>query len=234
MSTHVEPLQVVLEQDVIDEVSQASTRAASSGWTPERFASEQIRGLVQRIFLSSQPPCRQVVFSAVDPGTEIRELCLQVAQTLTGQLRRVCVVDCLAERVNGGMAGEPRLDRGVLGALRESSHQISDRLWLVPGQMFWGGSGEVWSAEMLSRRLHELRLEFDGCVMQAPATGMSSLAGLLARLSDGLILVVEAHSTRRLAAQKAQTMLRAAEVKLLGTVLSERRFPIPERLYRRL
>jgi Mrp family chromosome partitioning ATPase len=46
-----------------------------------------------------------------------------------------------------------------------------------------------------------------------------------------VILVIEAHRTRRLAAQKALMNLRATGARLLGTVLIERTFPIPARLY---
>ncbi len=234
MTTRAEALRAVLEHEVFDEISQSSGRTSSPSWTPERFASEQIRGLVQRIFLSSQPPCRQVVFSAVDPETEIREICMQVGQALTEHLPKVCMVDCVAGKAYGGMTGEPIFSHGVSGALRDSSRQLSARLWLVPSEAIWGGPDEVCSAEGVGRRLTQLRSEFDGCVIQAPAPGTSGTAGLLGRLSDGLILVLAAHSTRRLAAQKAQATIRAANATLLGTVLSERMFPIPERLYRRL
>ncbi len=234
MTTRVEPLRLLLEHEVIDERSQTSRPVPASGWTPEGCAGDQIRGLVQRIFLSSRPPCRQVVFSAVDSETNIREICMRVGQTLTEHVRKVCIVDCLAEKACGGMTGEPIFSREVSGAPRESSRQVSGQLWLMASEVFWGGPGEVCSAEVLSRRLHQLRSEFDGCVIQAPAAGTSGTAGLLGRLSDGMILVLEAHSTRRLAAQRAQAMLRAADAKLPGMVSSERTFPIPEKLYRRL
>ena len=234
MTTRAEPLRLLLEHAVIEEKSQTSAPVARSAWTLDGFASDQIRGLVQRIFLSSHPPCRQVVFSGVDAETEIREICMRVAQTLTEHVRKVCLVDCLSEKAYGGMNGEPIFGHEASGAPRESSRQLSGQVWRMAGEVFWGGPGEVCSAEVLSRRLHQLRSEFDGCVIQAPAAGISGTAGLLGRLSDGMILVLQAHSTRRLAAQRAQTMLRAADAKLLGMVLSERTFPIPEKLYRRL
>ena len=234
MTTHTEPLGLLLGHEVVDERSQTSRPVPASGWTPEGFASDQIRGLVQRIFLSSHPPWRQVAFSAVDAETDIRQICMRVAQTLTEHLRKVCIVDCLSEKAYGGTTGDPIFSREVSGAPRESSRQPSGQVWRMASEVFWGGPGEVGSAEVLNRRLSQLRSEFDGCVIQAPAAGTSGTAALLGRLSDGMILVLEAHWTRRLAAQRAQAMLRAGDAKLLGTVLSERTFPIPEKLYRRL
>ena len=234
MTTRAEAFGALLDHEVLDEIVQAPGHSSPRSWTPEHFADEQIRGLVQRIFLSGQPPCRQVVFSAVDPETEIREICMQVGQALTEHLPKVCIVDCLVDNAYGGMNGEPIFSGGVSGTLRDSSRQLSARLWAMPGEMIWGGPDEVCAAEGVGRRLTQLRSEFDGCVIQAPPAGMTGTAALLGRLSDGLILVLAAHSTRRLAAQRAQAAIRAANARLLGTVLSERTFPIPEGLYRRL
>ncbi len=234
MTTRAEALPVVLEPEVFDEISQVPDGSPSPGWTPERFAREQIQGLVQGIFLSSQPACRQVAFSAVDQETDLGELCMQVGQALSRHLPKVCIVDCVKDKAYGGMAGEPIFGRAASGGLRASCRQLSPHLWMAGGEGIWNGPDEAATAEGLGRRLTQLRSEFDGCVIQAPPAGTSSTARLLGRLSDGLILVLAAHSTRRLAAQKAQAAIRAANVRLLGTVLSERTFPIPERLYRRL
>jgi len=76
-----------------------------------------------------------------------------------------------------------------------------------------------------------LRLEFDYTVIQSPPAGLYSELG---QLSDGMILVLQANSTRRAAAKKVKQMLQATNVRLLGAVLSERTFPIPQKLYKKL
>jgi Mrp family chromosome partitioning ATPase len=53
-------------------------------------------------------------------------------------------------------------------------------------------------------------------------------------LTDGFILVVEANATRREAALQVAENLRAANVRILGAVLNQRTFPIPEKLYSKL
>ncbi len=58
----------------------------TAGWTLESFAEEQIRGLVRQVFLPGWPrPCRQVVFSPVDQGSDIAPICMQVGQTLADE-----------------------------------------------------------------------------------------------------------------------------------------------------
>lgn len=61
-----------------------------------------------------------------------------------------------------------------------------------------------------------------------------SETAIMGRLKDGVARVIEAHRTRRVKAQKAKEILQAANVKVLGTVLSGRTFPIPEAIYRNL
>jgi Mrp family chromosome partitioning ATPase len=57
---------------------------------------------------------------------------------------------------------------------------------------------------------------------------------LLSRWTDGVVLVVEANATRRDAARRVKEILDAAGVSLLGVVLNNRTFPVPEAIYRRL
>jgi hypothetical protein len=60
-------------------------------WDPERFAQEQIRGLVRRVFSPNAPtPVRQVVFSAVEGETDVSTICRRAGEALametTGQI----------------------------------------------------------------------------------------------------------------------------------------------------
>jgi Mrp family chromosome partitioning ATPase len=100
--------------------------------------------------------------------------------------------------------------------------------------LFQSENENALSAESLRSTVRELRLEFDYTVFHGPPAGLHSEAALLGQMSDGIVLVLKANSTRRVAAQKVIQKLQAANVRLLGTVLNERTFPIPERIYRKL
>ena len=56
----------------------------------------------------------------------------------------------------------------------------------------------------------------------------------IARTWDGLVLVLAANKTRRLVASQMKDQLSKAQVPVLGTVLTGRRFPVPQGLYRSL
>jgi Mrp family chromosome partitioning ATPase len=58
--------------------------------------------------------------------------------------------------------------------------------------------------------------------------------GGFAALTDAVILVIDAETTRREAGRRIAETLRSGGAAVLGAVMTNRRFPIPERLYRKL
>jgi hypothetical protein len=201
----------------------------TTDWTPEDFAREQIRGLVQRVFFAGgSPPVRQVVFSAAEPDTDVANLCDQVGQALALETRADIAIVGRERQV--GEIDQPRYAGS--GTIKSWSTQAAINLWRVPGFARRecreeSGTGPYWLAW-----LAELRNEFEYAVIHGPVAAISSEAALLGQLSDGIILVLGAHSTRRATARKIKEALEDAQSRLLGAVLSERRFPVPERIYR--
>ncbi|MGA9039570.1 MAG: hypothetical protein WB421_03460 [Terriglobales bacterium] len=243
MNTLADLLRPTLEPEVIRESPEQETYFAQErlAWDPTRFGEEQIRSLVSQVFLPGWPkPARQVVFSAVEErDTEVAEICMQVGQALSEQVSgSVCVVQSsFAARAgeNGRRErGNPAFASEKFGSLRNGSRRVSGNLWLVPADIFAEGNGSGFATEPLSARVAELRLDFDYAVLCGPPAGQGSQTALLGHLCDGVVLVLEANSTRRVAAQKAKEMLYAASARLLGTVLNQRTFPIPEGIYRKL
>lgn len=86
----------------------------------------------------------------------------------------------------------------------------------------------------LQKILADLRSRFDYVLIDTPADLLASGALMLAHLSDGAVLVIEANETRREMARNTVEELTSSGVRILGTVLNNRRFPIPQRLYQAL
>jgi len=204
-----------------------------------RIANEQIRGLVRHLFLPGWPrPLRQIVFSTIDETSDAGWLCQRVGEELVSEITgEVGVVDvnlrALLKHQNGGTA-EYRLSQKSPGELRKSSRQLGERLWLVPADVFAGGKEVAAAPLWLRGRLAQLRVEFEYVLLQSPSAETSSDVGLLGSLCDGVVLVLRADTTRRRTAQSVRQGLQAANARLLGTVLVDRVFPVPERIYRRL
>jgi len=115
--------------------------------------------------------------------------------------------------------------------LRHTATRIRGNLWLVPD---WTRGDDPVTATSLHSFLAEVRSQFVYSIVQGLPAGESNQATAMAQLADGIILVLSAQRTRRAAARKVKEMLEAAQARLLGTVLADRVFPIPEAIYRRL
>ena len=83
-------------------------------------------------------------------------------------------------------------------------------------------------------RIAELRTEFDYVLIDSPVLSVSNDAASLGRASDGVVLVLKAHSSRREVARKAVENFENERVRVLGAVLNKRTFPIPESIYNKL
>lgn len=191
-------------------------------WNPEKFACDQIRALVRRVFSLEDPhPVRQVVFSAVGPDIDISDLCQRTGQVLAEEkLRDVAFV-----------AREPWLHSPQLNLpLKHVATQVCRNFWCLPGPEY-AGVGAIGSVHGY---LAEIRSDFEYSIVFAPPAGESDRALLAAQSADGIVLVLSAQKTRRASAIRVKNTVEEVGVRLLGTVLIDREFPIPEKLYRRL
>jgi hypothetical protein len=201
-------------------------------WNPEKFAQEQIRGLVRQVFLANwTTPIRQVVFSATEQDTDVRSICLRVGECLALETHgSIAVVGkypqiCQTVAMDGGQS-DGHWD------LRNISTRLRSNLWMVPSI---GTSEEPGSSAIsLHSFSSELRREFEYSILVGSPTGEWNQTAAMGQLADGVILVLSEQRTRRLSARNMKEALEQAHARILGTVLSERDFPIPERIYRRL
>jgi hypothetical protein len=206
------------------------------GWNTEDFAREQIRGLVRRIFFSKvERPVRQVVFSAVEPETDVQNLCWRVGEALALETAESIAV--VGENPQALQDAEPnvtdmaeQLDAGNT-ELRRTATRVRGNLWLVPPA---GKEGNHITSTLLHSYLGGIRTQFQYSIVAGPSAAESNAATAMAQVADGIVLVLSAQHTRRITARKIKEQLEAAQARLLGTVLSDRAFPIPERIYRRL
>jgi len=107
-------------------------------------------------------------------------------------------------------------------------------LFLVSG----GTTTENWQglvgSDRMRLRLSELRSEFDYLLIDAAAMSVSNDSVILGRSSDGVVLVLKANASRREWARRAVHELQTAKARVLGAVLNQRTFPIPEKIYKKL
>jgi Mrp family chromosome partitioning ATPase len=202
----------------------------------------EISKLVQRLFSpagkASGP--KVVSFSGVARDDRSSWICAKAGEILAEQAdTSVCIVDANPWSPQLHAHFEIDNQKGLSEALaaddpiRNFGILIGrERLWLIPSGLLKPGFYP--SMERYRARFDELRDAFGYILVSAPALSRETEATFLGQMSDGVVLIVEANRSRRESVRRAKEQLESAHVRLLGAVLDQRTFPIPEGLYQRL
>lgn len=207
----------------------------------DHAAQEECLRLVQRVFLTSSSSPRTIVYAGVDRGDGCSRICIETARILAANTESsVCIVDANLRNPSlpesFGVSNHRGLSNALLeeGSVRSFATQLKTNLWLLSAGALTINSPTLLNSDRLRSRLKELREEFRYILIDTPALNAHSDAIALARHADGVVVVLQADSTRRESAIKAIASVRQADVEVLGAVLNRRTFPIPAFLYHRL
>ena len=204
---------------------------------------EEVTKLVQNIFLvPGNGAPRMVVFTGSDPGDGCSWICAHAAEVLASQVSgTVCLVDAnlrspsLHEMFS--MPNHHGLSDALRqpGAMRNFVHRLSmPNLSLLTCGSQADDAHSLLASDRMRLRLTELRGEFDYILIDSPALSASSDGIALSSAADGVVLVLKANSSRRETARRDVENLRAAKSRVLGAVLNQRTFPIPQSIYNKL
>lgn len=253
MSKNFELLQKLgKEQDLINAPTVAGNghAAASVAPVPTVIATqpiqpglEEIHSFVQQVFLATGVAVpHSLAFTSTDPGTGCTWVTAHTAEVLAGKIAgSVCVVD--ANLREPSLHQELGIENGpgLVEAL-QSANPVRDYLRPTPLRNLFaltaGRTGEATQAlatsDRMRLRIHELRSEFDFVLIDTAAVSVASDAVSVGSIADGVVLVLKANASRKETARQAIQGLQAGNAKVLGAVLNQRQFPIPEALYKRL
>jgi receptor protein-tyrosine kinase len=182
-----------------------------------------------------------VVFAGVDHGNGSSQISASVAEMLSVDTARpVCLVE--ANFRSPGLANlfqvapTPGLTDSLVHPepLGTFARAVGQNLWLLTAGTITANSASLLSSDRLRERLTELRNTFDFIVIDAPPLSQYSDATMLGKLSDGLVIVIEADSTRKKVASAVTETLRSLHIPILAAVLNKRTFPIPKAIYKRM
>jgi Mrp family chromosome partitioning ATPase len=206
------------------------------------IANEETTKLVQRLFLKNgeQDVPSIVSFSGMAREDRSSWICARAAESLAAQAgASVCVVDAnfrspqlhtLFDISNKLGLGAALKEDGAIGKF--ATPVAGKNLWLIPAGSARQGLDAT--PDRLRTRFADLRKEYDYVFVSAPALTHETEAILMGQLGDGIVLIIEANQTGRKTVRIAKDHLEAAKVKLLGAVLDQRKYPIPEFLYKKL
>ena len=185
---------------------------------------------------------RSVVLASTEPDTGCTWVCARVGEVLASRVAAsVCLVD--ANLIDPGL----HLQFGVenksglsdalqqLDPVRTFARPLSlPNLWLISSGSATEIAQSLLASDRMRLRITELRSEFDFVLIDAPALSISNSAVGLGSVSDGVLMVLKANASRRQTAVQAVQDFQAGNAKVLGAVLNQRTFPIPEKIYKNL
>lgn len=194
--------------------------------------------IVERLYLAAEGVAPQALLFVSLQGNSGDMLCARVAASLAAQVRgRICVVDTNFGRPSLHQYFHLSNERGLAGALA-SDAPIETFGQRVPGTDLTvvpaGGRWQAGASERLAERIRELREGFDYLLVRSAVRSDATDACFLGQLTGSAVLVIEAHATRRDAAARVKLQLEQKGVSVLGAILNNRTFPVPQFLYSKL
>jgi len=197
---------------------------------PRTQADGPIISLVRQVFFPGNGLRRtRVLFASAGTETNVFAIAQSAGQALTEiSGATVALIEQQSMRAPMISLDENQGERGRHdpGFWRRYASQVSDRLWRLKSDILPLMANEHAGPES------NFDLPFDYFLFAAPVT--DSMTPLFCRNCEGAVLVLTANRTRRESALQAKRVLEQCDAELLGTVLENRKFPIPESIYRRL
>ena len=220
-------------------ISRSHSTSKDASWLAAIAHKEQVK-LTRQVFLKGVGDPQIVVFCGTESGNGCSRVGTESAIALAGQTSgSVCLVDAnLRSPMLHNLFGLANR-KGFADVLcnQENIRKYStlvDGLWIMTSGGHTSNATSLLTRDKLVPQMKELRKAFDFVLIDAPPLDRFADATSLAPLVDGVVLVLEANSTRKDVARKAVDDLRAAKAQILAAVLNKRRFPIPETIYRRI
>ena len=191
--------------------------------------NQPLGALAERIFFPvNAPERRRVLFLGADRDTNVIRICERLAETvvqLTGNL-----VGIASEKCQPLSAGKKQA-RSVQGEeeWRNICAPLTEKVWQVPLGLFL----DLQSARQ-ERATLAAEIDANFGYLLFPARSTDGQSHRLAIPCDGVVLVLTANRTRRQVAQRTIEELPHWNTPLLGTILDERQFPVPDAIYHAL
>jgi len=208
----------------------------------QRFSNEESLQLVQRLFfVQAEESPRVVAFAGIEESEGCSSICAAVAETLA---RITPGTVCLLE-ANFRMPTLPTFFASTKQGFNEALHregpirsfatQVSPgNLWFIAAGTLTMDSPGALGLQSLRTRLAELRSQFDYVIIDVAPLNRYADALSIGRWIDGMVMVLEANTTRRETAQNVVQSLRSAHIDILGAVLNNHTSAIPARVDRKL
>ena len=215
-----------------------------SYFDPKALISEQYKILRTNVLSinKAKPPKVLVVTSSVhSEGKTITSLNLGVVLAQSTQKSRVLVVD--ADLRRGRVGKYLGVDQEVgLSEILQDKADINDAIFninvdnlaFIAAGAVPENPAELLASEKMKRFLSDVKTQFDHIIIDTPPIISVTDSGIVGAISDGVLLVIQAGRTQRGIIERATELLYQAHSKVVGHILTNIEYHLPEYIYRYL
>lgn len=206
----------------------------SSGGKLDTGEAQRVGAIIDA--LSADQPLQIIQVASSVPGENASAVARSLAEVFADDpAGPTLLVDLVGDSVKEAPSG-----RGLFDLVLNGGGNLEEYVTNV-GSLYVMGKGSnkdcptyMWKSERMKNLMKELRARFTRVVFHVSPVLASGDAVNLARLADGIVIVVRADSTRREVVMRAIELLAEAKGRVLGAVLTDRKQVIPQSIYRRI
>jgi capsular exopolysaccharide synthesis family protein len=219
--------------------------SSAQNWDIPMRIREHYESLKEQLLLGQEGSEKHMQVLAI-AGSHDSEGASTVAANLAATLARpgdgqVLLIDADLRHPSVHRIFESRLSPGLTDIIT-NGHSIEDvivpspvkNLHILSTGAADGNPSEIFDSNAFTDLFNSIKKDYRFVVIDLPAVNEASWAVRLARLSDGVGLVVEAERSRWEVVQRTKELLAQSNANVLGVVINKRRFYIPRLLYRTL
>jgi protein-tyrosine kinase len=195
----------------------------------------ELNKLILRTFLST-PAVKVIMFTGVEAQEDAKWVTSCTADVLAHTTHdRVCLLDADLAFPTVHRAYSVSNQNGLAAVLRGSCSigsatiRAAENLWVVPAGT--SPQDEQMTAVTFQEVVVDLLEHFEYLVVSAPDCDRLAELGVVGAAADGAVLVLDAMTTHRKAAQDAKAALEIAKIRIMGSVFTNQSSPVPDFLH---
>lgn len=192
---------------------------------------EQITEAITNI--AGEKDLYHVALTGVDSRCGASEVCNSLVETLEASRRSVLYVRVFDEEAGAGSSepGFARIFKNILSTQGKGSESGTTRIDISANDLPRSASSYTDDFEKLAKDLED---HYSVILWDLPPTDKSVSSRIIAKYTQGVVLVVEAGKTRWQAARYSAEHFQYSGVRVLGVILNKKKNYIPTWLYKLL
>jgi capsular exopolysaccharide synthesis family protein len=199
---------------------------AAAPWLPGPDLEEAYRTLRSSVLLGWDESMRRLLVTSPQPRDGKTTICLHLAWSLAQLGRRVLLIDADMRKPNCarqlGLDHPHGLSEYLEGRAERDQIMVAtsvENLWCVPAGRPHAGASDLLYSPRLAALLYETGAGFDHVIIDSPPSLALSDARTIARLVEGVLLVVS-DTTERSSLERTKQAFDDARVRFLGFVMN--------------